>query len=316
MLSIDFRPVDRLPKSVPLPSHRHATPSGPWPWMDLESEETNLPQQRRACAHENCDICPQFLGYPQSHFPNWTPDQVLRCRITPRITERQHDCKIYHVDVTNNQGKFAPCDRRGFQVTTGTNERELWNWLQTSVRNDLLCLFLHSLGISRGLLDCVFVLFLSRIYQARCCRFLEAGKLLLLFNGTARTSETLNSYNIEPFFFSSSLNWIPSRYQENVIPKKGDRAFSNLLSSAYEVFLLSSLDITLTLTFLRTMPKPAILPQSISSQSLTRTIQNEEGDYDVQDFTDDIALTGDSKKQPKTEVIDTQAPLVLKAGKQ
>jgi hypothetical protein len=30
-------------------------------------------------------------------------------------------------------------------------------------------------------------------------------------------------YNIEPFFFSSSLNKIPSRYQEDVQPNKGDR---------------------------------------------------------------------------------------------
>lgn len=39
-------------------------------------------------------------------------------------------------------------------------------------------------------------------------------------------------YNIEPFFFSSSLSWIPSRFQEEVRPGKGDH-------------------ITVTLTFLR-----------------------------------------------------------------
>ncbi len=31
------------------------------------------------------------------------------------------------------------------------------------------------------------------------------------------------SYNIEPFFFSSSLSWIPSRFQEEVQPGRGDR---------------------------------------------------------------------------------------------
>jgi hypothetical protein len=30
-------------------------------------------------------------------------------------------------------------------------------------------------------------------------------------------------YNIEPFYFSSSLNKIPSRYQEDVKPNEGDR---------------------------------------------------------------------------------------------
>ena len=30
-------------------------------------------------------------------------------------------------------------------------------------------------------------------------------------------------YNIEPFFWSSSLNWIPSRFQEEIQPEIGDR---------------------------------------------------------------------------------------------
>jgi hypothetical protein len=122
----------RLPDSVPLPSHRHATPSGPWPWMDLESEETNHPPRISPCNHQNCEICPLWLGYPQSHFPNWTPDQVIRCKIAPAITGRQQSCRIYHVDVTNNQGKFAACDRAGILVTKNT-ETDLWEWLQIAV---------------------------------------------------------------------------------------------------------------------------------------------------------------------------------------
>lgn len=42
-------------------------------------------------------------------------------------------------------------------------------------------------------------------------------------------------YNIEPFFWSSSLNWIPSRFQSNVKDGYGDH-------------------ITLTLIFLRSVP--------------------------------------------------------------
>jgi len=30
-------------------------------------------------------------------------------------------------------------------------------------------------------------------------------------------------YNIEPFFFTSSINWIPSRYQEAPMHGQGDR---------------------------------------------------------------------------------------------
>ncbi|KAG2739699.1 hypothetical protein P692DRAFT_201360173 [Suillus brevipes Sb2] len=36
-------------------------------------------------------------------------------------------------------------------------------------------------------------------------------------------------YNIEPCFFTSSLNWIPSRYQEEVVKKKGDHITVTLL---------------------------------------------------------------------------------------
>ena len=32
-------------------------------------------------------------------------------------------------------------------------------------------------------------------------------------------------FNIEPFFWSSSLNWIPSRFQEETREKIGDREF-------------------------------------------------------------------------------------------
>src|ERR1700730_17387814 len=52
------RQLDEMPKGVPLPSHRHATPSGPWPWMDVDSEETHHPQRATPCPHQNCDICP------------------------------------------------------------------------------------------------------------------------------------------------------------------------------------------------------------------------------------------------------------------
>jgi hypothetical protein len=41
-------------------------------------------------------------------------------------------------------------------------------------------------------------------------------------------------FKIEPFFFSSSLNWIPSRYQEDVRHKQGDR---ELLPSPLSVVL-------------------------------------------------------------------------------
>ena len=37
-------------------------------------------------------------------------------------------------------------------------------------------------------------------------------------------------YNIEPFFWSSSLSWIPSRFQEEIQPGIGDRKLIKKIS--------------------------------------------------------------------------------------
>ena len=104
--------------------------------MDLALKGNSLVPQTPTCDHENCNICTQWLGYPQSHFPNWTPDQVTRCKIASAITERQRDCKVYYVDVKDDDGRFEPCDRRGFSVTKD-NERELWDWLKVKASDGL-----------------------------------------------------------------------------------------------------------------------------------------------------------------------------------
>ena len=59
------------------------------------------------------------------------------------------------------------------------------------------------------------------------------------------------------------------------------------------------------------MPTPKILPPSISSRSSTNTV------HDVEPAPGDITISLDdlTKIPPKTEVIDTQAPLVLRSGK-
>jgi len=78
------------------PSHRHATPSGPWPWLDVDlesSEETN-------------ESAEASLVYPQSHFPNWTPLQVRKSGIK-EASEKESTCDVYIVDVLKS-GKFRP----------------------------------------------------------------------------------------------------------------------------------------------------------------------------------------------------------------
>ncbi|KAG6889951.1 hypothetical protein C0995_013478 [Termitomyces sp. Mi166 len=64
-------------------------------------------------------------------------------------------------------------------------------------------------------------------------------------------------YNIEPFFWSSSLNWIPSRYQENPIAGEGDH-------------------ITITLTFLKSMGGMYDTKGSQSTESFTSTASTED----------------------------------------
>ncbi|KAJ3552828.1 hypothetical protein NP233_g12785 [Leucocoprinus birnbaumii] len=88
-------------------------------------------------------------------------------------------------------------------------------------------------------------------------------------------------YNIEPFFWSSSLNWIPSRYQEDPQPGRGDH-------------------ITICLTFLRSMPKDTDAVRMDASG--------------VRKSSDSIASARPSTLSQM--MIDTQAPLPLSSSGQ
>ncbi|KAG6889950.1 hypothetical protein C0995_013477 [Termitomyces sp. Mi166 len=144
-------------KRLPTPSHRHAAPSAPWPWVDihdgvfvlhlvsihtlvinrsvlccseidpeqLESEEPPVPD---LCDHTTCSQrggC--WREYPQSRFPNWTATQVEKSKISDAIANYNKDvsCKIYHVDV-NNRGLFTS---PGIAVMGEGKENESWNYI-------------------------------------------------------------------------------------------------------------------------------------------------------------------------------------------
>ncbi|SJL10692.1 uncharacterized protein ARMOST_14084 [Armillaria ostoyae] len=97
-------------------------------------------------------------------------------------------------------------------------------------------------------------------------------------------------YNIEPFFFSSSLSWIPSRFQEEVQPGRGDRKFISGLRPSTLAQRLRA-DITITLTFLKTM------------------------DYVNPVVTSNPTLSTRNEDTPaRKRVINTQTPLVLRSG--
>jgi len=48
-------------------------------------------------------------------------------------------------------------------------------------------------------------------------------KYVLPFARLLAFMDLMHRYNIEPFFFTSSVNWIPSRYQEAFSHGSGDR---------------------------------------------------------------------------------------------
>ncbi|KAJ3510345.1 hypothetical protein NLJ89_g4728 [Agrocybe chaxingu] len=112
--------------------------------------------------------------------------------------------------------------------------------------------------------------------RSRCEREPENRvRLFFVENLSGNVLQMLGTvYKIEPFFFSSSLNWIPSRYQEDVDAEHGDH-------------------ITVVLPFLRTMPNPMTAPTTPASGG--------------QFFAQMVAKIGSA-------TIDTQAPLVLRSN--
>jgi hypothetical protein len=190
------------PSRVPHPMHRHASPSAPWPWVDLEDDvdrtqlECPLPPIPPLCDHSACDGC--WKGYPQSRFPNWTYRQVVKSKIHKAIHDYNTDspCVCHQVDVDTN-GFFT---NPGPITAHHGQEVEVWQRLITEERPNnlrLRAMFIENMS----------------------------GPILQMLGA---------KYNIEPFFWSSSLNWIPSRFQEEINPGVGDH-------------------ITVTMTFLKSM---------------------------------------------------------------
>ncbi|PBK90727.1 hypothetical protein ARMGADRAFT_1111301 [Armillaria gallica] len=235
----------------PPPSHRHSGPSAPWPWINLNDDlfaevdddqlKSEAPPIPPPCNHADCDGC--WKGYPQSRFPNWTPSQVRRSRIHYAIHDydREKACTIHHVDV-NDHGFFIDSGR---QEATEQTKDDFWK------------LLIQHHSAQRPTNTRVRALFVENM----------SGPVLQMLGA---------KYNIEPFFFSSSLSWIPSRFQEEVQPGKGDH-------------------ITITLTFLKTMD--AVIASDHSSILSTTS-----------------STVSEDTLAPGEQVINTQAPLVLRSG--
>ncbi|KAG1864488.1 hypothetical protein C8R48DRAFT_601811 [Suillus tomentosus] len=172
--------------------YRHAAPSGPWPWMDLESD-TKLETEPTSPAKESAEQL-KWRGYPQSLFGNWVTDRITRCKMVENCSKDPREkCRIYYVDVLET-GSFKPAQDTCPPIDVDERAlHKLWDHLQ-----------IQPTGLRL--------------------------RVLLVDNMKHPVLQMLGTrYNIEPFFFTSSLNWIPSRYQEEVIKKKGDHITVTLL---------------------------------------------------------------------------------------
>ncbi|KAJ6551647.1 hypothetical protein B0H19DRAFT_1264300 [Mycena capillaripes] len=212
-----------LPPPIPKPrGRRHRAPSGPWPFLDLDSEILTSLKVRSGSLLKSSNTGRII----QSLYPSWTPAQQQKSGITRMLDHASREpCTVYNANVRRN-GTFT---REEDFVVTEDNKEEYWENLQKEVPDEvrLQAFFLDNLS----------------------------GSVLQML-GT--------KFDIEPFFFSSSLNWIPSRYQEAV--GKGDH-------------------ITLTLTFIRCMKNPTTTPPSPTSSYAApsfRTLQSADQVIDTQ----------------------------------
>ncbi|OAX31219.1 hypothetical protein K503DRAFT_106489, partial [Rhizopogon vinicolor AM-OR11-026] len=181
--SSDSHVVIQLEDSLPAPTsgYRHASPSGPWPWMDFSTvdDTTHIPNATIITTDvtTGAALGAPWRDYPQNKFKNWTQDRVERSQMMKKCSVNQRSA-IYWMDV-DDDGKFATPDMSGDGSTSAF-------WDKERAKN----IRVRSLSVDH----------------------LTSPVLCML--GT--------TYNIEPFFFTSSINWIPSRYQEALNHGKGD----------------------------------------------------------------------------------------------
>jgi len=214
------------PPRIPEPSHRHGAPSGPWPFLDLNDpidpeqlKNTDPSPPTQICDHLDAAKCKGcWSGYPQSLFPNWTPAQQRRSQISKIVDRSTDTCVIRYVDV-DEKGEFSPSE----DLTV------------TSAGTDAHWQFMRQPRPEGTRLRAMFVENLS-------------GPVLQML-GT--------KYNIEPFYFSSSIGWIPSRFQEELKPDKSDH-------------------ITITLSFIRTMKNPSTVPPGAKSSYTSLKVEKEQ----------------------------------------
>lgn len=118
---------------IAAPPHRHAAPSGPWPWQDLDDIIPTSTSTDTSSSHTRQSSTPRWLDYPESLFPNWKTDQVDRSKMKEVLAESK-ETLIYHVDVAtdgqfSNQGCHTVNDEEQFNQAMAHTVSKAENWL-------------------------------------------------------------------------------------------------------------------------------------------------------------------------------------------
>lgn len=164
------------------PSHRHAAPCGPWPWVDLDDEiqpaSLQAPGNVPKCPHPTGQCVGCWAGYPQCLFPNWTAAQVLQSKMFSHPAKSDL-CVIYRVEVTDDGKCYDPGSLRA------QGEDGFWKLLQDSVGtfpSAFLKVLMRTFRDAQRMF--VFEPCSSNTFQCQCCRCW----------GSSHSMSTLTSY--------------------------------------------------------------------------------------------------------------------------
>ncbi|KAF9007638.1 hypothetical protein BDQ17DRAFT_1351039 [Cyathus striatus] len=188
----------KIPPRIPQASYRHASPSGPWPWADLIEDMAVGSSDLRSSSPKNAEDLEEntWTKYPTIPYKNWTYRQIQRSGIGKTLAIN-HDQPGCNVYQIDirENGQFS---EPAVHSVTEKTKYEFWDFVLKPRTITLRTLFVENM----------------------------TGSVLQMLGAR---------FSIEPFFFSSALNWIPCRYQEDIHPNFGDH-------------------ITVILTFPRTIP--------------------------------------------------------------
>ena len=104
--------------------YRHAAPSAPWPWMDINTDASEV----RPLPPDGSE----WGQYPQSLFGNWTSDQVNRCKMLTDCSDSDMST-TYKIRVCDDGSFDQQVETRTVLTSDTTSVRAYWNYLGTPV---------------------------------------------------------------------------------------------------------------------------------------------------------------------------------------